>query len=253
MRSPLTLAAAQLPCVPGDIDKNVASHVAVLAEAAASGARLVLFTELSLVGYELGLIAANLPELAVQEGDSRLGPLRAACARYGVYAVVGAVLPVDGGYTLSALVFDDQGAVRLSYAKHHLHGIENEMFIPGTDFGLFELDGHRLGLAICADLNYPEHAAGTVAAGAEIYLAGALYLSGKQARRDLHLSSRAAENNCWTVLSAYTGEFEGNATTGGSGVWSPDGVLCARAEPDASHLVFTVPDQSWSPSDSARP
>ncbi|MFF2555597.1 carbon-nitrogen hydrolase family protein [Nocardia sp. NPDC058058] len=246
MRSPLTLAAAQLACVPVDIDENVAAHVAVLAEAAAAGARVVLFTELSLVGYELESIAPRLSELAVREDDSRLEPLRAACARYGVYAVVGAILPVDDGYALSALVFDDHGELAATYAKHHLHGVEAEIFVPGTTFTTFEVDGHRLGLAICADLNYPEHAGGAVAAGAEIYLAGALYLSGKESRRDGHLRDRAVENDCWTVLSAYTGEFEGNSTTGGSGFWSPDGTLIARADPAANMVIATVPGQSES-------
>ncbi|MFB7722109.1 carbon-nitrogen hydrolase family protein [Nocardia sp. NPDC056100] len=251
MRSPLTLAAAQIPCVPIDIEQNVAAHAAVLADAAAAGARVVLFTELSLTGYELESIATRLPELAVREDDSRLQPLRAACARYGVYAIVGGIFAVENGYTLSALVFDDRGELAATYAKRHLHGIEAEIFTPGTDFTVLEVDGHRLGLAICADVNYPEHAAGVVAAGAEIYLAGALYLSGKEIRRDGHMSARAVENNCWTVLSAYTGEFEGNRTTGGSGIWSPDGMLFARADPGVDLVVATLGGQS--PAGSSRP
>ncbi|MEV6767692.1 carbon-nitrogen hydrolase family protein [Nocardia sp. NPDC051030] len=240
MRSPLIIAAAQLACVPGDIDANVVLHVDLIDKAAESGARAVVFTELSLIGYELDVIAQRLPELATGPNDPRLQPLRAACARHGIHAVVGAVLPAETGYTISSLVFDGSGDLAATYAKQHLHGVEGEIFCPGTDCVVIEVDGWKLGLAICADVNLPEHAAETVAAGADVYVASALYMAGKEARRDGHMVARATENNCWTVLSAYSARVDGEATTGGSGIWRPDGSLAAQSGPESPALAIAA-------------
>ncbi|WP_194852758.1 carbon-nitrogen hydrolase family protein [Nocardia sp. SYP-A9097] len=237
MRPPLTVATAQIACVPGDIEANIARHLPLLAEAARAGAQVVLFTELSLVGYELELIARDLPELAVTEADPRLDALRTACVEYGVHAIVGAVTPTATGYALSSLVFDDRGELIASYAKHHLHGREIELFEPGSAHPIVEIAEWPLGLAICADLNYPEHARVTVAAGAVVYLASALYTTGAEDRRDNHLRAAAFENNCWTVLSAYAGQCELGPTTGGSGIWNPGGILLGRAGTDTPALI----------------
>lgn len=237
MRPPLTIATAQIACVPGDIEANIARHLPMLAEAAAAGAQLVLFTELSLVGYDLELIARDIAELAVTEADPRLKSLREACAEHGVYAIVGAITPTATGYALSSLVFDDRGDLLATYAKHHLYGREIDLFEPGDTHPIIEIANWPLGLAICADLNYPEHARATVAAGAAAYLASALYATGAEARRDNHLRLAAAENDCWTVLSAYSGDCELGRTTGGSGVWRPDGALIAQAGAGTPALI----------------
>ena len=50
MRTPLTVAVAQPDCTPGEVGPNAASHAAAIADATA---RLVVFPELSLTGYDL--------------------------------------------------------------------------------------------------------------------------------------------------------------------------------------------------------
>ena len=49
-RTPLRLAVAQPPCVPLDVAANARAHAAAVR---AAGARVVVFPELSLTGYEL--------------------------------------------------------------------------------------------------------------------------------------------------------------------------------------------------------
>ncbi len=49
MRAPLIIAVAQPPCLPCDVAANAATHAATVREA---GARVVVFPELSLTGYE---------------------------------------------------------------------------------------------------------------------------------------------------------------------------------------------------------
>jgi predicted amidohydrolase len=65
MREPLRVAVAQPPCVPYDVAVNAVTHAATVCSA---GARVVVFPELSLTGYEL-----DAPAITVE--DPRLAPI----------------------------------------------------------------------------------------------------------------------------------------------------------------------------------
>ena len=52
------IAVAQTCPVPGDVSANVDEHVRLARLAATEGAQVVVFPELSLIGYELALAAA---------------------------------------------------------------------------------------------------------------------------------------------------------------------------------------------------
>ena len=68
--SELTIAAVQSIAIPGDVIRSVHDHVRLVSEAADLGARIALFPELSLTGYDRSLTAAD----AVMPDDPRLGP-----------------------------------------------------------------------------------------------------------------------------------------------------------------------------------
>jgi len=84
MREPPVIAVAQPLCVPYDVAANAPTHAAVVRSASA---RVVVFPELSLTGYEL-----DAPAIAVE--DPRLAPIIEACVETGSLALVGA--PVCG-------------------------------------------------------------------------------------------------------------------------------------------------------------
>lgn len=80
MRAPLVIAVAQPPSVSYEVAANAATHAATIR---AADARVVVFPELSLTGYEL-----DAP--AVSAEDPRLLPIVPACAETGSLALVGA-------------------------------------------------------------------------------------------------------------------------------------------------------------------
>jgi len=80
----LSVAVAQPPCVAHDVAANARAHAAAIRDA---GARVVVFPELSLTGYELDAAP-------VDPADPRLAPITGACARTGTVALAGA--PVAG-------------------------------------------------------------------------------------------------------------------------------------------------------------
>ncbi|RLV08826.1 carbon-nitrogen hydrolase family protein [Streptomyces griseocarneus] len=230
MPEPLTVAVAQPRCVDLDVAANAALHAeAVLA----ARARLVVFPELSLTGYDLAA-----PAVAVD--DPGLAPLVDACRATGATALVGAPLRgEDGREYIATLAVTGEGAVPV-YAKTCLHGDEGVRFTPGEKPVVLEIDGWRLGLAVCADVSVPQHAADTAALGIDAYVGSTLYGAGPEqaARRDGHMGERVTAHGVWGVLSTVAGPSgEYRETSGGSGVWAPDGSLVARAGTEAGAVV----------------
>jgi predicted amidohydrolase len=80
VRGPLSIAAVQPACTAADPVANGLMHAAAVC---AAQARVVVFPELSLTGYELGADALSL-------GDGALAPVIDACSAMGSVALVGA-------------------------------------------------------------------------------------------------------------------------------------------------------------------
>jgi predicted amidohydrolase len=234
----MNVAAAQLQAVPGDVAANVAAHVRLIGEAAAAGARIVVFPELSLTGYELDRLRDD-DALWLTTGDDRLAPLRDACRAQRIHAVVGAPLRDDGRRILAALAIDDGGEVAVVYAKIHLDEQESELFSPGDEHVVYEVDGRRLGLAVCADASMPGHAARLAALGAEAYLVGALFPAGRMERLLDQMTSRSRENGMYVALGSAVGRGGHYTGIGGSGVWGPDGRAVVQLRDEPSGIAVT--------------
>ncbi|MFG2889240.1 nitrilase-related carbon-nitrogen hydrolase [Streptomyces sp. NPDC048248] len=218
----MIIAAAQFPPVPGDIDANAARMAALVTEAAARGAGLVVFAELALTQYDLPAIAAD-PRLTVAPDDPRLEPVRQACRAAGVAAVVNAPgrAAADGaGPTIASFVLGPDGALLTRYDKRHLFGAEKDLFVPGTADGRFALGGVRFALATCYDTGFPEVAARAAADGCRVFLAGSFHGSADRVARYADL---AAEHGLHVVLANGAGVGSAGRGCGLSGAWLPTG------------------------------
>ncbi|WP_431881079.1 carbon-nitrogen hydrolase family protein [Micromonospora chalcea] len=225
MRTPLRIAVAQPLTRSGDVAGNAARHADAVRAAAA---RVVVFPEMSLTGYELD--AAPL-----DPADPRLAPLRAACAETGTLALAGAPVP---GPHIGVLAIDAEG-VRVAYRKMCLGGAEPQHMRPGREPAVLDVDGWRLGLAVCKDTGTPEHAAATVALGADAYLAGVLESADDAAVPDERARRVAAAHGVWVATASFAGSTGGGyaRSAGGSGIWSPAGEPVARAGTDTGEVV----------------
>src|SRR5487761_1268591 len=105
-RTDVVVALAQVAPRLGDVAANLDRHLELIGEAAAGGAALVLFPELSLTGYFLKDL---VPEAALRAGPDELHRLAAACAK--VDAVVGCVLESDDARFCNAAVYHSGGRV----------------------------------------------------------------------------------------------------------------------------------------------
>ena len=93
------IAVAQTCPVPGDVQANVREHIRLARHAASEGAQIVVFPELSFIGYELALAES----LAFSEDDPRLSPLLDLAASQGTILVVGAPVRVGSCLHIGAL------------------------------------------------------------------------------------------------------------------------------------------------------
>jgi predicted amidohydrolase len=221
MREPLEIAVAQPLTVSSDVAGNAIRHAAAIR---AARARVVVFPEMSLTGYEF-----DAPAIGV--GDPRLAPIVEACRETGSVALIGS--PVegdDGAVHIGILAVGDAGAW-VAYRKMWLGGPEPDHFAPGTAPAVLEVDGWRLGLAVCKDTGIPQHAADTAALGMDVYVAGVLETMADAGVPDERARRVAADHGVWVVIASFAGSTGGgfDEAAGGSGVWSADGVAVARA------------------------
>jgi predicted amidohydrolase len=147
----LRVGAAQFDAVAGNITANAAAHERLIDEAGGLGVEVLVFPELSLTGYASSVLDEAPERCVVDPGGPDLEPVRDACLRNGIVAVVGACSRNARGLGLSAIVVDRHGQVCATYDKQNLDGPERDWFVPGTSGCMIEVDGWRLALGICYD------------------------------------------------------------------------------------------------------
>ncbi|KAF0227690.1 MAG: hypothetical protein FD175_2603 [Beijerinckiaceae bacterium] len=171
MADRLVIALAQLNPVMGDIAGNLAKARAARAEAAASGADLVMFSELFLIGYPPeDLVTKSALEQACR---AALDELARETADGGPAVLIG--LPWKEGDKLhNAFAALDGGRITGVRFKVDLpnYGVfdEKRVFDPGPMPGPLSVRGVRIGLPICEDIWDAEVVECLAETGAEILL-----------------------------------------------------------------------------------
>lgn len=235
MSAELTVAAVQSVALPGGLPANITEHVRLLEDADGHGARLAVFPELSLTGYDLGLFADEANWLT--SPSAQLAELQAASEDMGIAAVVGAAVREPDGTPRLASVLIRPGAAPLIAPKMHLHGPEKELFEPADQLTIVDLDGWNVALAVCFDVAQPSHAAEAAAAGADLYAASAVYVVGEERRLDLHFGARAMDSRFFALLANAGGTSTLGPSCGASGIWGPDGHKVASAGGAGAEVV----------------
>ena len=229
MRGPLVIAVAQPLCVSYDVAANALTHAAAVR---AAGARVVVFPELSLTGYEL-----DAPAIALE--DARLRPLIEACAEAASVALAGAPVEGDEGRSYIAMLAVDGTGATVAYRKMWLSTTETERFRPGTEPAALDIDGWRLGLGICKDSGVPKHAADTAALGIDAYVAGSLEFADEAFVLEERARRIATDHRVWVAMASFAGSTGGGyaEAAGCSGVWTSDGVKVAGAGPEPGGIA----------------
>ncbi|HTA79629.1 MAG TPA: NAD+ synthase [Terracidiphilus sp.] len=152
----MKIALAQINPTVGDFTGNLEKIVAASRRAAAEGARLTVFSELSICGYPPADFLEKPSFLA--RCRSAVDELKSATAELSTAVLVGVALPAPpdaGKPAVNAAVLLDRGTVLLEQHKRLLPFYdvfdEQRYFRASREQRVVELDGLRLGISICED------------------------------------------------------------------------------------------------------
>lgn len=229
------VAALQMVSTP-DRERNLDAAGQLIAEAAASGAKLVLLPEyFCFMGFK------DTDKLTVREphGDGPIQRFLAdAARRHGVW-VIGGTLPLvapEASRVLNTtLVFSPEGEEAARYDKIHLFNFEkgSESFDeartirPGDTVRTFNAPFGRVGLSVCYDLRFPELYRQMGDCALIVVPSAFTYTTGR-AHWEMLLRARAVENQCYVLAAAQGGTHEnGRRTWGHSMLIDPWGEIVA--------------------------
>jgi predicted amidohydrolase len=229
---PLRIAAVQFEAVPGDLTGNLVATVGWIERAATQGAGLVLFPEASTTGYDESVFAGPLPSADL----AWCAPLQAAVDRTRVVAVLCTPLAHDGRRTLSSVVLRPGHVPVAAYDKQHLDSDEQRFFSHGEHGTTISVQGTDVGVSICYDASFPEHAADAAAAGAHVYVNSGAWFPGGEHRRDLAHAARALDNGMYVAFAGLVGAPHG--FIGGSAIFDPEGRLLDQVAPGEQGLAI---------------
>jgi predicted amidohydrolase len=229
----LRIAVAQ-GCAPG-----LDALDAAAAQAAERGARLLITPELSLTGYVLGPQAAALAEPA--DGPAAR-QVRRIAARHGVAVVYGHPERDGAAVHNTAGLVGPDGTLLAAYRKTHLYGDqERAAFTPGTQQVVqADLDGLRIGLLICYDVEFPETVRAHALAGTDLLAVPTALMRPYEFVPRVLVPARAYENGLHLAYANRCGP-EGDLDFAGlSCLAGPDGEVRARAGAGPELLIADV-------------
>ena len=268
MTRELVVAAAQMgPVARAETRADVVERlIAMLRDAAARGAQLVVFPELALTTFFPRWWTEDQRELdaffetEMPSADTK--PLFDEARRLGVGFHLGyAELSGDGHHYNTAILVEPDGTIAARYRKVHLPGheehepwrpfqhLERRYFDPGPDtFSVTNAFGGVIGLAICNDRRWPETYRVLGLQGVELVLIGyntpIHYAPDPTQDRlagfhnNLVMAAGAYQNGTWVVGVAKGGTEEGVESLAESQVIAPSGEVVARAATDGDEVIL---------------
>ncbi len=217
----MILASAQTKPHRFDIEKNLADHYRFIDIAAKHKVDFIAFPELSITGYERD----RAHELAFQKGDKRLDGLKELAAKHNMIIVAGAPVIAGEEMHIGSFVLFPNGKTEI-YTKQFLHGDEKNFYSPSCSYNpLIEEYGERIKLAICADIDHPQHAENASKMNATIYVPSIFFSPGGLPGAYNDLSGYAGKYSMSVLMSNFCVEAWGRPSGGKSAFWNCKGEL----------------------------
>lgn len=239
MNATVKIAVVQQEVRTGRPTDNRSRALAHAGQALESGADLILFPQGMLVGY-----SDRYRELAEPADGFTAKAFRQLLTGTGAMVLYGLTEKAGKGYYLAATVVSAQGVVA-NYRKTHLWWAADDLrkeaafFRPGDKLVTFDLKGHKCGIMICYDGDFPEMTRSYANMGCEMLF----WLNQRQSRGPSEVRPLAIANTMIMATSCCCGMDEGGRKCpGGSNIvnhdgtvlaelWDAEGVICAEVSP----------------------
>lgn len=234
----MRIALLQHAGSPGDAAAQLATLERQARVAAQAGARLIVTPEMFLSGYNIGADEAR--RLAEPSDGAWFRRIAAMAQAIGIAVAYGyPELGADGQVYNAACLVADTGLRLLDYRKTHLWGeLDRAMFAAGTaNRAVAEIDGIRIGLLICYDVEFPEMVRGLALAGADLVIVPTAQMEPYEFVQRRLIAVRAFENRLFVAYANRCGREAELRYYGESVVCGPDGDELARARDGDELLV----------------
>jgi predicted amidohydrolase len=248
----LTIAVASAP-FDRDLDACFARIAALIGDARAAGAALLVLPEACLGGYVESLHGdASWPPAFAVDGPEvqRVADLAGdMVVCFGMAEATGAA---GGGMVHNTAVCVSDGEVLGVHRKIHLPLDEDRITAPGDTLAAFDTPAGRIGMLICYDKAFPEASRTLALDGAQILCflsawpcsatnAAPRLEDDRQYRRsELWDRARAAENSLIVASANQSGRFGSLRFVGSARVVGPGGDALAQTGSGAGLAITTV-------------
>ena len=246
----LRVAAGQLgPIQLKDTRKDAVERLIVLMrQAAAEGARLVVFPELALTTFFPRWFMESQAEIdkyfeREMPGPDTL-PLFNEAKRLGIGFYLGyAELTEEEGkahrYNAAVLVAAD-GRIVGKYRKVHLPYLGVDMHTTPGDrpFAVHDVNGVKIGMNICYDVGFPEAARCLTLLGADLIVLPTNWPPGAECMASASIPSRAMENAVYYAAVNRVGTERGFRFIGRSSMCAPNGKVIAASEGVDEEILY---------------
>jgi predicted amidohydrolase len=221
----MKISVAQIKPEKGLIKKNIETHRKWIDIAVSKNADLIVFSELSLTGYEPKLAK----ELAIDESDSALEDFQQISKQHKITIGVGLPTKSDAGIRISMILFSPS-LPRLVYSKQLLHSDERPYFEKGNQQIVFIVKGKKIAPAICYESLQNEHSEQAFKLGANIYLASVAKSQAGIEKAFLHYPDIARKYSFPVLMANCIGFCDNFESAGQTSSWDENGVLIGQLE-----------------------
>lgn len=258
--STVAISLVQFDAAVLDPGRNLVRMQAFAEEQARSGAKLIVFPELSNTGYIEPLApgapfseqagnptdyALRLYEASEPPGGAYTQMLLEVARAHGVYIVAGLSLrhPVLAGAMFNASMLVGPDGVMGIYHKIHRWHLEKLYFIAGEHVSVQQTPFARIGMQVCYDIRFPEITRALMLGGAEIITnVWASFRPEDQPLEDeqifLHRAyTRAIENGVFFLSCNRAGRQGHCRYMGRSVVVAPDGKVLAASTSENEDVI----------------
>ncbi|MFT5820464.1 MAG: putative amidohydrolase [Crocinitomix sp.] len=235
----MKLAVAQSHAVSGNIQANINKHVELIHFAVQKGANLLVFPELSLMGYEPNL--AN--ELALTLDDPRLDNFQKLSNTFEITICVGAPLRFNKEVQIAMFIFQPNIA-RTSYSKQLLHADELPYFVSGTKDILIQIDTIKIVPAICYEALQTEHVSKAIQLNADLYLVSVAKDQPGMEKLDEWFSQVTIEKKIGVLVANSIGQCEGFTSSGTSAIWQSQNNVSLKLNSESEGILVQDVEKS---------
>ncbi|MBZ9889251.1 carbon-nitrogen hydrolase family protein [Mesorhizobium sp. BR1-1-3] len=238
-------------------ERNAADLERLVREAASLGATYIQTPEMT--GALIRDKEARAALFTSEDKDIVVATARRLAKELGIFLHIGstAILRADGKLANRALLFGPDGAALAAYDKIHMFDVdldngeswrESAAYEPGTEAVVTDIEGAKLGFAVCYDLRFPQLFRAEALAGADLLSVPAAFTRQTgEAHWHVLLRARAIENGAYVVAAAQGGLHEdGRETYGHSLIVDPWGRIIAEAAHDEPAVIVAEIDPAQS-------